>query len=175
MARFLSIPGPSVDTTLGLCPYPMRSLELKIPPVLVTVVFATLMWLVSLSFPGVPAPMALKLTMFTLLATLGAFFSISGVAAFIKARTTVNPITPDASSSLVTTGIYQRTRNPMYVGFLFFLLATGFLLFNFYSLTMSAGFVLYMNRFQIRPEESALESFFGEEYIAYRKRVRRWL
>ena len=153
----------------------MKEFELKMPPVLVTIVFGFLMWLVSLPFPGIPASMTLKLMLFFLLASVGAFFSIAGVVAFIKAKTTVNPITPDASSSLVTTGIYQRTRNPMYVGFLFFLLALGFLLFNLYSLTLTVGFILYMNRFQIQPEEAALESFFGEDFRNYKKDVRRWL
>lgn len=63
----------------------------------------------------------------------------------------------------------------MYVGFLFFLFALGFLLFNFYSLALTAGFVLYMNRFQIQPEETALESLFGEDFRCYKNRVRRWL
>jgi len=153
----------------------MKKLELKVPPVLVAAVFGALMWLVSLSFPGVPAPMTLKLTGFVLLTSVGAFFSIAGVMAFIKARTTVNPVSPDTSSSLVTTGVYRTTRNPMYVGFLFFLLALGFLLFNLYSLALTVGYVQYMNRFQIQPEESALELTFGEAFRLYKKDVRRWL
>lgn len=63
----------------------------------------------------------------------------------------------------------------MYVGFLFFLFAVAAFLFNLYSLALTAGFVLYMNRFQIQPEEKTLESTFGTEYLAYKKRTPRWL
>jgi len=97
------------------------------------------------------------------------------VVSFRKAKTSVNPITPDACSSLVVSGIYKKTRNPMYVGFLFFLIGWGLFLSNLFSLVLPAGFFLYMNRFQIQAEEQALESFFGAEYMAYKNRVRRWL
>ncbi len=63
----------------------------------------------------------------------------------------------------------------MYVGLLFILIGWGLFLSNLYSLALPAGFVLYMNRFQIRPEEKALEAIFGEEFLAYKIRVRRWL
>lgn len=153
----------------------MSKLELKIPPVLVTVVFAMLMWLVSLLLPGIFTPNMARVGGLTALITVGALFSISGVVSFRKASTSVNPITPDACSSLVTSGIYKKTRNPMYVGFLFFLVGWGLFLSNIYSLALSAGFILYMNRFQIDPEERALESFFGAEYRTYKNRVCKWL
>ena len=153
----------------------MSKLELKIPPVLVTIVFAILMWLISMLLPGITTPNMFRIGGLITFITVGALFSISGVVSFRKANTSVNPITPDACSSLVTSGIYTKTRNPMYVGFLFFLVGWGLFLSNIYSLVLPAGFFLYMNRFQINPEEQALESFFGADYRAYKHRVRRWL
>jgi protein-S-isoprenylcysteine O-methyltransferase Ste14 len=150
-------------------------LELKVPPVLVTTAFALLMWLVSLFLPGFATPKPFRLLSFAALMSIGAYVAISGVVSFRKARTTVNPLTPGEATSLVTSGIYKRTRNPMYVGLFFLLLGWGLLLSNLYSLALSVGFVLYMNRFQIRREERALESAFGSGFSLYRNRVRRWL
>jgi len=148
---------------------------LKIPPVLVTVVFAMLMWAGSSLLPGVCTSDLFRFGASVSLITIGTCFSLSGVVSFRKARTSVNPITPDACSSLVVSGIYKKSRNPMYVGFLFFLMGWGLFLSNVYSLVLCIGFVLYMNRFQIQAEEAILESLFGAEYLRYKDRVRRWL
>jgi len=153
----------------------MSKLELKIPPVLVTVVFALLMWLVSKLLPGITTPIMLRVGGVIALIIVGAFFSISGVVSFRTAKTSVNPLTPDACSSLVSSGIYKKTRNPMYVGFLFFLIGWGLYLSNLFSLALCAGFFLYMNRFQIQTEEETLKSLFGEDFLTYKSQVRRWL
>lgn len=153
----------------------MSKLEIKIPPALVTTVFALLMWLVSILLPGITIPVSLRVGGLIALITVGALFSISGVVSFRKAKTSVNPLTPDACSSLVSSGIYRKTRNPMYVGFLFFLIGWGLFLSNLFSLALCAGFFLYMNRFQIQPEEEILKSLFGEDFLTYKSQVRRWL
>ena len=106
---------------------------------------------------------------------IGVFFFISSVLSFRRAKTTINPIRPDTCSVLVTSGIYNRTRNPMYVGFLCCLIGWGLFLSNPYSLVFCAGFVMYLNRYQIRGEENALENIFDMEYLNYKARVRRWL
>ena len=87
----------------------------------------------------------------------------------------MNPLKPDTSSSLVRSGICKLTRNPMYFEFLIVLIAWGMYLANAVALLFVPAFVVYMNRFQIEPEERALTSRFGEEFVAYKKRVRRWL
>lgn len=150
-------------------------LELKIPPVVVTILSGAAMWGVAKISSAIPLPLPAKAVAASLFLAAGAYCSIAGVCSFREAETTVNPTTPDASSALVTSGIYRRTRNPMYVGFLFFLLSLSAVLSNPWSLLVAAGFVLYMNRFQIVPEERALQSIFGDEYVGYKARVRRWL
>ena len=156
-------------------PVTARHLELRIPPVLVTLVFALLIWLVSLWLPGMPVPERLKMVVIVMLVSFGAFFSLAGVVSFRSAKTTVSPFTPGAGSALVTSGIYRVSRNPMYLGFLFFLVAWVFFLSTLYGFVLCLVFVLFMNRFQIQPEERALQSLFGTTYSHYKAKVRRWL
>lgn len=79
------------------------------------------------------------------------------------------------ASALVTGGVYRWTRNPMYLGMAALLLAWGFWLANAGALAVISLFIAYLNRFQIAPEERALEARFGDEFTAYRARVRRWI
>ena len=153
----------------------MFKLELKIPPIFLMPGFGFLMWLASLILPGVQLPDYLRLACVVALSMAGVFFAVTGVYAFKKAQTTLDPTTPINASLLVTVGIFKQTRNPMYVGLFFLLLSWAVFLSNIYSLVLSAGFVLYMNRFQIHPEEKALTTIFGAAFIDYKQRVRRWL
>lgn len=153
----------------------MFNLELKIPPLLLVIFFGILMRLIALVFPLVNlAPKVTYIIAITALAT-SLYFSMSGVLAFKKVKTTVNPMTPEESSSLVTSGIYKITRNPMYVGFLFLLITWAAYLSSLYALGAVVLFVIYMNKFQIKPEEKMLTSIFGDEFSHYKSNVRRWL
>lgn len=153
----------------------MQWLELKLPPLLLVALVALGMWALARELPGVALPEALRSVLAGALAIAGIGSSVAGKIQFGRVGTTVNPLTPDRASALVTGGIYQRTRNPMYVGFLLVLLGWAAYLGNPWSLPGPVAFVLYMNRFQILPEEHALTALFGEEYRAYCARVRRWL
>ena len=113
--------------------------------------------------------------MYAAMSLVGAFFCLAGVVSFRRAKTTVNPLKPEQASSLVTSGIYRWSRNPMYVGFALFLVAWAAWLASPWTLLGVAGFVLYMNRFQIGPEERALASLFGIDFNHYCASVRRWL
>lgn len=154
----------------------MNGLELKVPPPVVAFVLALAMWAVSrFTFAFDEVDVSLRIAIAAAIALLGAVFSVAGVAAFRRARTTLNPMKPEAASSLVTNGIYRFTRNPMYVGLLLVLVGWAAFLCAPWVLVGPAVFVLYMNRFQIAPEERALLSVFGEAYSAYQAKVRRWL
>lgn len=152
----------------------MSSLNLKVPPPVVLLICAVLMWLLSLLLPTTNAP-GLSVIVAPILGVIGLCIAASGILSFRKAATTVNPLTPEKTSSLVIVGIYKLTRNPMYLGLLFVLLAWSVFLFNLYSASMLIVFVLYMTQFQIKPEETALTAIFGEAYLAYKKSVRRWI
>ncbi|WP_422879670.1 methyltransferase family protein [Noviherbaspirillum cavernae] len=97
------------------------------------------------------------------------------MVSFRRASTTVNPVSPGAATSLVSAGIYAFTRNPMYLGFLLGLSGWAVYLSNAAAFLALPFFVLYLNRFQIAPEERALQTLFGGEFSAYRGRVRRWI
>ena len=153
----------------------MRSLELRIPPLVVTLGFAVAMFGAARAAPGLvyalPGNLAIALT----LAALGAMAAVAGVIAFRRERTTVNPMTPDAASSIVCSGIYCVSRNPMYLGFLLALAGWATYLSNAASALLLPAFVLYMNTFQIEPEERALLAKFGPPFAQYMSRVRRWV
>lgn len=153
----------------------MQALELKIPPVVLVVLFALVMWLLAQLVPPVALPSVWGMILAIGFAATGVAVALSGVLAFRRANTTVDPRVPQQSSSLVIRGIYRYSRNPMYVGFLLLLAAWAFYLTNAAALALLPLFVLYMNRFQIAPEERFLLQKFGAEYQAYLTRVRRWL
>ncbi len=153
----------------------MRGLELKFPPPAVVLVVGALMWLAAraLPMPGFEFPGRGQFA--AGFAIAGTIMAAAGVVSFRRAKTTVNPMTPASSSSLVVSGIYKRTRNPMYLGFLLVLLGWAIFLSNVIAFLGLPAYVLYMNRYQIEPEERALAALFGVAFAAYRARVRRWL
>ncbi len=153
----------------------MHTLELKVPPVAVVVAFAAAMWLVSVAVPALQIPVPSRHMLALILVAGGAGTALSGVISFALAQTTVNPLRPAAAAVLVKSGIFRFTRNPMYLGFLVILLGWAAFLANALALLLLPGFVLYMTRFQIVPEERALAARFGAGFTAYAKKVRRWL
>ena len=99
----------------------------------------------------------------------------AGLSAFRKSKTTINPLKPEEASSLVITGIYTRTRNPMYLGLLSILTGIALFLGSVFALGVLPFFIIYMNLYQITPEEEALKELFGDQYSTYLSNVRRWI
>jgi protein-S-isoprenylcysteine O-methyltransferase Ste14 len=153
----------------------VRWLELRVPPVVVVVVAALVIWGLRRAFPEEGIFIPGRRIIYGTLLVLGALVAVAGVLAFRRARTTVNPMKPDAASSLVTGGVYRLTRNPMYLGFALALLALAVFFSNPLGLAGVALYVAWMNLFQIAPEERALRARFGEPFDLYCARVRRWL
>lgn len=153
----------------------MNTLELKIPPPVVALLFALLMWLVSSLGGASGIPFGYRLGVAIVVASLGVVIGFSAMAAFVRNKTTMNPTRPGATSALVTNGVFRWTRNPMYLSLVLYLLAWAVYLSNWLALLLLPLFVLYMDRFQIKPEERALSVLFGPEYASYQSRVRRWL
>ncbi|RAU19835.1 hypothetical protein DN062_01815 [Nitrincola tibetensis] len=152
----------------------MRSLELAIPPVALAVLFAIgMIFLTYVAPTAVPVPARIGIT--ATLVLIGALVALAGVYSFRQQKTTVNPFTPEKSSSLIVTGIYRFSRNPMYLRFFIALLGLCVYLANWASAFLLPAFVAYMNCFQIKPEERALEKLFGQQFLDYCKSVRRWL
>ena len=153
----------------------MNQLELKIPPLLLVLLIGGAMWLLpaTLALPAALLAWAKLLAIGS--ALVGSVICIAGVVAMRMGHTTVNPTNPAATVNMVTFGIYSITRNPMYLGFLLWLTGWAFYLANGLGFLFLPGFVLYMNRFQIIPEERVLAGKFSAQFEAYRARVRRWI
>lgn len=153
----------------------MRFLELKIPPPVVALLLAlAAWWLARVTHTRAP-PELLRLLLAVALVLLAAAFDLSGLLAFRRARTTINPMKPGASSAMVSGGVYRITRNPMYVGLVLLLCGWSVYLGSPWAWLAPLAFAAYVTRFQIVPEERVLARLFGAEYAAYRARVRRWL
>lgn len=133
------------------------------------------MWGLSSIGPVLPLPDSYREVAAIAITLAGIGFDFVGVVTFMRARTTINPLRPQKAAVLVTRGIYRITRNPMYVGVALLLVAWAIYWGSLWGFLGPVFFVLYMNRFQIGPEERVLKDIFGEEYSAYATRVRRWL
>jgi protein-S-isoprenylcysteine O-methyltransferase Ste14 len=153
----------------------MNFLDNRVPPPLVALAIACLMWLAAQWLPATSLPRGVTYAAAAVFFVTGLFFSIRGVRAFRRAGTTVNPVRIETASSLVMDGIYRITRNPMYVGVTLVLCACAFFLDSAWTLIGPATFVVYVTRFQIMPEERILAAKFGDSYRDYCRRVRRWL
>jgi len=155
----------------------MSRLELLIPPPVILLLAMGLAYLLSgqswqelfidVSFDNIFWPL--------LFISAGATVAISGVLEFIKFKTTVDPLHPNKSKTIVQSGVYAFTRNPMYLGMLLVLLGWADFLDSLNAFSGAVFFFLYIDRFQIRPEEAILSANFGEEYLNYLRQVRRWL
>lgn len=153
----------------------MRTLELRIPPLVLVFTAALVMWLIARWTPDLRFGVRGQSLAAMAVASLGVFFCVAGVLEFRRAQTTTNPMKPVASSSLVTRGVYRLSRNPMYLGFALILFGGAVFLGSTLSFLVLAGFIYYLNRFQIIPEERALGRIFGPEFEAYCRKVRRWV
>ncbi|MEO8739897.1 MAG: isoprenylcysteine carboxylmethyltransferase family protein [Casimicrobiaceae bacterium] len=153
----------------------MQALELKIPPPALALLVAVAMWGISSATSRFEISAVLRNTAVIVIAIVAFGFAVSGIFAIRRARTTISPIKPEAASSLVTSGVYRFTRNPMYLGLSIVLLAWAIFLSSAWTLLGPIAFVLYISRFQIAPEERALSKLFGSAFADYQSKVRRWL
>lgn len=151
-----------------------RLLRCKIPPVFQMAFWSALVWVMpSRNLLGPYPNLHFSLVLGFLI--IGAFFSLAGVYEFRRHQTTVHPMEIEKSSSLVQSGIYKWSRNPMYVGFLFFIIAQILYRESYFSIPFCFLYCWYMSCFQIVPEEQALVEKFGPTYEKYKGQVRRWL
>ncbi|MGW9686598.1 methyltransferase family protein [Flagellimonas sp. 2504JD1-5] len=147
---------------------------MKILPALVLLIFGFLMYLLAKFLPVGDFDFFGRRELAIFLFVLAVLVMVSGIFQFTRAKTTVNPMDLSKTTRLVTKGVFKFSRNPMYLGMLLILLAFGLKLGNAFNTLLAAGFVYYMNHFQIKHEEKALTEMFGKEYRAYCKATRRW-
>ncbi len=153
----------------------LRKLELRVPPIAVFLLVLLLMYVLKGLIPSFTVTVPFVKLVVIGLTLLSVYIGFAGVYEFRKVKTTVNPVKPENASTVVNTGVFAYTRNPMYVALLLLIIALGLWWQHLSVILCGALFVSYMNRYQIKPEEQVLERLFGEEYLKYKNRVRRWI
>lgn len=151
----------------------MMFLSTKIPPPIVTIIFAILIFYFSDYFFYIELPFKEFISIFFVL--LGFYITFSSARNFKKKDTTINPVKPNEATKLVIDGYFKYTRNPMYLGMVIFLI--GLSIYNglIIGLIFVPLFIAYISFFQIKPEEAAMIKIFGDDYRTYMQKVRRWI
>ena len=146
-----------------------------VPPPVIGLIVGLAMWILAKSAVGYSVYFTGQALAASIIAGTGLAIDLVSVGAFFRRKTTVNPLTPSKTNTLVVEGLYRFSRNPMYLGMLMMLTGWGLWLANPLNVVFLALFVWMLNEVQIKPEERALSEKFGEDYDAYRRRVRRWI
>ena len=146
---------------------------IKIPPPILVLILTSLVYFSSTKLESIYLPYRQKVSVLILI--IGIVVIISPVFDFIKSKTTVNPIKFQNVNRLVTTGIYRYSRNPMYLGMILIIISTTVYYLNFLSVFSPLIFYIWINKFQISREEIFLEGKFGNEYLKYKSKTRRWI
>ena len=145
----------------------------KVPPPIVTLIFGLLIYLTKPIFPELIFNYSNQISLFFFI--IGFIIIVISFQIFKKNKTTINPIKIEKASSLVTNGIFKYSRNPMYLGMLLILISVS-IRFNLYGgLLFVLGFIYFITYFQILPDEKAMLKLFGDDFLNYKNKTRRWL
>jgi protein-S-isoprenylcysteine O-methyltransferase Ste14 len=104
---------------------------------------------------------------------IGFVFNLPALLQFAKTKNTLVTVKP--ANSLQTSGIYSVSRNPMYVSLLLFYAGLAFFVGNWWTIILLPALIIVVTYFVIRPEERYLERAFGNTYLDYKGKVRRWI
>ena len=151
----------------------MDKFKNKIPPTILTLLFLVFNYILGINSLKIEIPYKYFFT--TLLLILGLYIIIRSSRLFAKAKTSLDPLRPFKSTSLITNDIYKYSRNPMYFGYLLIILGSSVYLGNVLSIIIIPLFIFTINFSQIIPEEEALKDLFGPSYDEYLSKVRRWI
>ena len=150
-----------------------NSMNNKIPPPIVTLFFGLCIYLSKSFFPEFSFSILSSLSIISFI--VGISVLVTAIISFKNHETTVNPISIEKASYLVVTGIFKYSRNPMYLGMSFILLGLTLKYNLIGGLIFTGLFMLFITIFQIKPEETAMEKLFDQEWKDYVSNVRRWL
>jgi protein-S-isoprenylcysteine O-methyltransferase Ste14 len=153
----------------------LRYIETRIPAPIIAGIAGASMKCYAMKSGVAIDPTVLQMYVGVGLAQASGVLALVAMATFLSVRTTLNPLNPAKASSLVTGGVFRLSRNPMYLSLLLLLVAYAVRLDSPAVWLAPVLFVAYVTRFQIHPEERALKAKFGEAYLRYQARTRRWL
>ena len=149
------------------------NIKTKFPPPLVALTFGFLINYTKNIFPKIEIKNGIIFGYFMIIS--GLIVILSAIILFKKYHTTISPLNPSNATKLITDGIYKFSRNPMYLGLLLVLFGISIILNPIGGLFLIPLFILYLNLFQIIPEENAMVDLFKDEFLEYKKNVRRWI
>jgi protein-S-isoprenylcysteine O-methyltransferase Ste14 len=149
------------------------SAGVKFPPPLIYLAGLIIGLLASEWLPDVPVPVAISRALGGLLLGLGIVLAFSALYAFRRVSTAIRPDRP--ATTLANFGPYRFTRNPMYLSLAIVYAGVAILRQSLWAVLI-LPFVLLVIRYKvIGREEPYLERHFGEAYVNYKARVRRWI
>ena len=151
----------------------MINIKTKLPPPLVALPFGFLINYTKNIFPKIEVKNEFIFGSFMIIS--GLIIILSAIILFKKYQTTITPLNPSNATKLITDGIYKFSRNPMYLGLLLVLLGISIILNLTGGIFLIPLFILYLNLFQVIPEENAMVDLFKDEFLEYKKNVRRWI
>ncbi len=154
---------------------PTHTLELKVPPVVVFILFALVFWAIHTWFPVFDVEIPFRRALVVFLTGTALVLGSWSIWLFYRNDTTAHAHKPHETERMVTSGPYKHTRNPMYLALSMVLIALAIYLTDLLCLMLMPGFFIYMTRFQIIPEERHMAEKFGEEYEEYAENTPRWL
>jgi len=149
--------------------------QVKTIPPLIPLTFIVFAWLIDRYVYALPIPLLanIQLIIAYIMMTVASVFFAFSLYFFLKTRQNPEPHTP--TNALYIGGVFKITRNPIYLGFLVAQVVVAIKLNNLYII-LSLPFVFWLlNKWVIEPEEIYLEQLFGQEYLDYKQKVRRWL
>ncbi len=149
-------------------------MKLRIPPPIYMLIFAAFMWLLSQYYPLYTFLFNTQYLGIGII-ILGLVIDLGALVGFLISKTTINPMKPENTQTLVTSGMHRFSRNPMYLGLLLTLTGWSFYIGAVSAILLIPLFVLVLTKMQIEPEEVILEELFGQAYIDYKFKVRRWI
>ena len=151
----------------------MISIKTKIPPPLVALVHSFLIISTKNTFPKVEIVWGFIIGSISII--FGLIVILSAIILFKKNKTTISPLNPSNATKLIVHGLYNFSRNPMYLGLLLVLSGISIIQNPIGGLLFISSFISYLNHFQIIPEENAMLDLFKDDFLKYKENVRRWI
>ena len=151
----------------------MISIKTKIPPPLVALVHSFLIISTKNTFPKVEIVWGFIIGSISII--FGLIVILSAIILFKKNKTTISPLNPSNATKLIVHGLYNFSRNPMYLGLLLVLSGISIIQNPIGGLLFVSSFISYLNHFQIIPEENAMLDLFKDDFLKYKENVRRWI
>ena len=153
----------------------LKFIELKVPPPIVVLIFGYVMWVLHRCFPVFHSHLHGGKVISISIAAIAIILGCLALSQFVQWKTTVNPMKINNASALITTGLFSISRNPIYIVDLLLLFSWVIWLGQWVNIALLPFFIIYLNRFQIEPEERVLKKIFGAKYEKYCSATRRWI